>query len=138
MEWDCRCELDGSALPERRDVQHPRSDARALPRKDTKLYDWRKIAFLQRMLTERPARWLPAGYKNYDELLSAAADRAVEKLEAETKDPNMEDWSWKRFNYLDMLHPIGREGTLKKLLSLTDEPQSGTLFSPRAASRHHG
>jgi len=106
--------------------------------KDTKLYDWRKIAFLQRMLTERPARWLPAGYKNYDELLSAAADRAVEKLEAETKDPNMEDWSWKRFNYLDMLHPIGREGTLKKLLSLTDEPQSGTLFSPRAASRHHG
>ena len=37
-----------------------------------------------------------------------------------------------------MLHPIGREGILKKLLSLTDEPQSGTMFSPRAASRHHG
>jgi penicillin G amidase len=106
--------------------------------KDTDLYDWRRIAFLQRILTERPARWLPAGYKNYDELLSAAADQAVESLQEKTKDPNPEDWAWKRFNYLDMFHPIGREGIFKKLLSLSDEPQSGTVFSPRAASRHHG
>ena len=106
--------------------------------KDSGLYDWRKLAFLQRVLTERPARWLPVGYKSYDELLTIAADRSVKKLEAETKDTDTQDWAWKRFNYLDMLHPIGREGILKKLLSLTDEPQSGTLFSPRAASRHHG
>jgi penicillin G amidase len=106
--------------------------------KETELYDWRRIAFLQRILSERPARWLPAGYKNYDELLSAAADQAVKKLQEKTQDPNPEDWVWKRFNYLDMLHPIGRQGILKRLLSLSDEPQSGTLFSPRAASRHHG
>jgi penicillin G amidase len=105
---------------------------------DTKLYSWRKIAFLQRVLTERPARWLPPNYKNYDELLSAAADGAVRRLETETSNASPDDWAWKRFNYLDMLHPIGREGILKKLLSKTDEPQSGTLFSPRAASRHHG
>ena len=106
--------------------------------KHPELYDWRKVAFLQRMLTERPARWLPSGYKNYDELLTAAADRAVHELEAETRDPDSDDWTWKRFNYLDMLHPIGRDRILRKLLSLTDEPQSGTVFSPRAASRHHG
>ncbi len=106
--------------------------------KETRLYDWRRIAFLQRILTERPARWLPSKYKNYDELLSEAADQAVKRLEDRAKDPNPEDWTWKRFNYLDMLHPIGREGILKKLLSLSDEPQSGTVFSPRAASRHHG
>ncbi len=106
--------------------------------KDTDLYDWRRVAFLQRILTERPARWLPAQFKSYDDLLSAAADRAVNRLEKESKDPNPEDWTWKRFNYLDMLHPIGREGLLKKLLSLSDEPQSGTEYSPRAASRHHG
>ncbi len=106
--------------------------------KDTELYDWRKVAFLQRILTERPARWLPAEFKDYDELLSAAADQAVKRLEQRTKDPNPEDWTWKRFNYLDMLHPIGQQGILKKLLSLTDQPQSGTSFSPRAASRHHG
>jgi len=106
--------------------------------KGTKLYSWRKIAFLQRVLAERPARWLPAGYKNYDELLTAAADRGVKKLEEQSKSSNPDDWAWKNFNDLDMLHPIGRQGILKKLLSKSGEPQSGTLFSPRAASRHHG
>jgi penicillin amidase len=105
---------------------------------DTVEYRWRKIAFLQRVLTERPSRWLPAGYENYDELLSAAADLAVKRLEERTKDADPDDWAWKRFNYLDMLHAIGRKGILKKLLSITDQPQSGTEWSPRAASRHHG
>ncbi len=106
--------------------------------KVTELYDWRKVAFLQRILTERPARWLPSEFKSYDELLTAAADKAVISLQDKTKDPNPEDWIWQRFNSLDMLHPIGREGLLRKLLSLTNQPQSGTSFSPRAASRHHG
>lgn len=102
-------------------------------------YKWRKIAFLQRVLTERPTRWLPSSYKNYDELLSAAADLAVKRLEEKTKDADPDDWAWKRFNYLDMLHPISRDNwILKKLLSISDEPQSGTIWSPRAASRDHG
>jgi penicillin G amidase len=105
---------------------------------DAKLYEWRSMAFLQWVLTERPSRWLPAAYKNYDELLVAAADKAVKHLEEETKEANPEDWTWKRFNYLDMLHPIGREGFLKKILSIGDQPQAGTVWSPRAASRHHG
>jgi penicillin amidase len=105
---------------------------------DTRLYSWRKLAFLQRVLTERPARWLPVEFKNYDELLSTAADRAVKALEEETHSSDPDDWEWKRFNYLEMLHPIGRDGILKKLLSKSGQAQSGTLFSPRAASHHHG
>jgi penicillin amidase len=105
---------------------------------DAGKYHWRKLNFLQRTLTERPAKWLPAQYKNYDELLTAAADQAVKRLEERTKDADIEDWEWKRFNYLDMLHPLGREGLLKKLLSISDQPQSGTDWSPRAASRNHG
>jgi penicillin G amidase len=105
---------------------------------DTADYHWRRVAFLQRVLTEHPARWLPAEYKNYDELLSAAADGAVKYLEAKTDDADPDDWEWKRFNCLDMFHPLGRAGILKKLLSITNQPQSGTEWSPRAASRHHG
>jgi penicillin G amidase len=105
---------------------------------DTDIYQWRSIAFLQRVLTERPAKWLPADYKTYDQLLSAAADQAVNRLQERTKDKDPDDWAWKRFNYLDMLHPIGREGLLKKLLSITNQAQSGTEYSPRAASRDHG
>jgi len=33
--------------------------------------------FLENVLRDRPARWLPKKYKNYDELLVAALDRAV-------------------------------------------------------------
>jgi penicillin G amidase len=105
---------------------------------DTADYHWRRVAFLQRVLTEHPARWLPAESKNYDELLSASADQAVKYLQEKTKDADPDDWEWKRFNYLDMFHPLGRAGILKKLLSITNQPQSGTEYSPRAASRHHG
>lgn len=105
---------------------------------ETHLYQWRSAAFVQRVLTDRPARWLPSDYKNYDELLSAAADLAVARLQQRTGDKDPDDWQWSHFNYLDMLHPIGREGILKKLLSISDHPQSGTGYSPRAAGRHHG
>ena len=104
----------------------------------TNLYQWRSTAFLQKILTDRPEKWLPSGYKNYDDLLVAAADRGVAKLAEDSKSARIEDWPWKRFNSLDMLHPIGREGLLKWLLSIADKPQSGTSYSVRAATKHHG
>ena len=105
---------------------------------DTELYRWRSTAFLQRVLMERPPEWLPKTYKNYDELLVAAADEAVKKLERDSGSARIQDWPWKQFDSLEMLHPLGHEGWLKKLFSITDKPQSGTAFSPRAATRHHG
>ncbi len=106
--------------------------------KDTALYQWRSTTFLQKILTDRPAKWLPAAYKNYDELLAAAADTAVTKLAEQSGSQRTEDWAWKRFNSLDMLHPMGRDGLLKSFLSITGKPQSGTLYSVRAATKHHG
>jgi penicillin amidase len=104
----------------------------------TKLYRWRTTTFLQKVLTDRLAKWLPSTYKTYDALLVAAADRAVAQLTEDSKSPRIEDWPWKRFNSLDMMHPIGREGLLKKLLSITGKPQSGTSYSVRAATKDHG
>lgn len=106
--------------------------------KDTSLYQWRTTTFLQKLLTDRPAKWLPPAYKSYDELLAAAADVAVAKLTEQSKSARVEDWAWKRFNSLDMFHPIGRTGLLKRLLSITDKPQSGTQYSVRAATKTHG
>jgi penicillin amidase len=105
---------------------------------DTDLYQWRSTAFLQRILTDRPSKWLPAAYKNYDELLAAAADRGVANLAVRSGSDRIEDWPWKRFDSLDMLHYIGREGLLKKPLSIADKPQSGTAYSVRAATKTHG
>ncbi len=106
--------------------------------KDTNLYQWRSTTFLQKILTDRPAKWLPAAYKNYDELLAAAADAAVTRLAEQSGSARVEDWAWKRFNSLDMFHPIGHEGLLKRFLSITDKPQAGTQYSVRAAMKTHG
>jgi len=106
--------------------------------KDTRLYSWRSTAFLQKILTERPSKWLPAAYKTYDDLLSAAADRAVARLAEISGKSRVDDWPWKQFDALDMVHPLGRSGLLKELLSITGKPQSGTAYSPRAATKHHG
>jgi penicillin G amidase len=106
--------------------------------KETGTYSWRRTTFLQRILTERPAKWLPVGFKTYDELLLAAADRAVAQLAQLSNKSRTEDWAWKQFDALDMVHPLGRTGFLKHFLSITDKPQSGTAYSPRAATKHHG
>jgi penicillin amidase len=106
--------------------------------KETGLYTWRKTAFLQKILTERPAKWLPVGYKTYDELLIGAGDRAVARMAEVSNKSRVDDWAWKRFDGLDMVHPLGRTGLLKTFLSITDKPQSGTAYSPRAATKHHG
>jgi penicillin amidase len=106
--------------------------------KDTYLYQWRSTTFLQKILTDRPAKWLPAAHKNYDELLVAAADLAVTRLAEQSKSQRIEDWAWKNFNSLDMYHALGRQGLLKQFLSITDKQQSGTLYSVRAAGKSFG
>ena len=106
--------------------------------KETDLYSWRSAAFLQKILTDRPAKWLPIGYKTYDEFLVAAADRAVAQLAEMSNKSHVDDWAWKHFDALDMVHPLGRTGLLKDFLSITNKPQSGTVYSPRAATTHHG
>lgn len=106
--------------------------------KDAALYQWRSTAFLQKVLGDRAPKWLPSAYKNYDELLIAAADTAVSRLAEKSKSEHIEDWAWKKFNSLDMFHPLGREGLLKTFLSITGKPQSGTAYSVRAATNHHG
>jgi penicillin amidase len=106
--------------------------------KETAIYQWRSTVFLQKILTDRPAKWLPPTFENYDELLAAAADRAVEKLAEQSGSQRPEDWAWKRFNSLNMFHPIGRAGALKWFLSITDKPHSGTVYSVRAPTKTHG
>ena len=59
-------------------------------------------------------------------------------LVEQTKSERVNDWQWKELNSLDMLHPIGREGFLKRLLSISGKPQSGTGYSVRAATKRHG
>ena len=105
---------------------------------NTRLYVWRGRIFLQKILVVRPQRWLPKKFKSYDELLAAAADAGVARLERESGRKKISGWAWSRFNSLEILHPMGRRGILRPLLSITGQPQNGTRSSVRAASPHDG
>ena len=102
---------------------------------DTALYQWRSTAFLQKTLTDRPSKWLPAAYKNYDELLVAAADDAVKNLAENSASERVDDWAWKKFNSLDMFHPLGHNGVLKSFLSIAGKPQCSENSKKRRCAR---
>lgn len=105
---------------------------------EASLYQWRSMTFLQTTLTDRPSKWLPSPCKNYDQLLVAAADDAVKRLAEDSRSERVEDWAWKNFDSLDMFHPLGHQGLLKAFLSIAGKPQSGTVYSVRAATKTHG
>ena len=99
------------------------------------LYDWmRGSVFLEKVLRERPARWLPAKFATWDDLLIASADMGMDRMTAAAmanKDASGEAsaWDWGQFSRLRMFHPLGREGMLRSALSIGSMPISGSFFS---------
>lgn len=103
------------------------------------LYEWwRHVVFTENLLRDRPANWLPKGFANYDELLMASADEAVARLERETRAKDWHEWRWGRLIALQVLHPIGRDGVLRRLLSIGPIPQGGTSHTVKQTSRSVG
>ncbi len=59
--------------------------------------------WLEAVLAHQPPQWLPAGYANYDELLTAAVEAAV----TDSKTPKSLDlWKWGRVHQIDVKHPF--------------------------------
>ena len=99
---------------------------------------WRDKVFLENVLREHPAAWLPKGFASYDELLMASADDAVAALQKQTGSSDEAAWTWGRLHPLDMVHPLGRAGLLHRLFSIGPYPQSGTVDTVRAMGVGHG
>jgi penicillin amidase len=103
------------------------------------LYEWwRHVVFTENLLRDRPANWLPKGFVNYDELLVASADEAVARLQRETGAKDWHEWRWGRLIALQVLHPIGRDGILRRLLSIGPIPQGGTSHTVKQTARSIG
>ncbi len=99
---------------------------------------WRDKVFLENVLRERPAAWLPSGFASYDELLMASADEAVAALAKRTGSSDAATWTWGRLHPLDMVHPLGRSGPLHGFLSIGPYAQFGTVDTVRAMGVGHG
>jgi len=99
---------------------------------------WRSNLFVERVLEQRPAAWLPPNYRSYDELIVAAADQSVAFLAAHFSNPKVSAWRLGALNVLTMDHPMGRDGILERLLSIGPTEQSGCFLAPKAMTHTHG
>jgi len=102
-------------------------------------YAWMRAGvFLENVLRDRPARWLPPGFHNYDELLVSSADLAVKQMARQSHSNDFQQWEWGAFNQLRMYHPLGRDGVLRRELSIGPLPISGSIFSVKQITRTFG
>ncbi|MBS1853025.1 MAG: penicillin acylase family protein [Acidobacteria bacterium] len=100
-------------------------------------YHWTmRSVWLENLLQFKPARWLPAGYTDYDEVLAAAVEAAVQSPQA-PKDLN--SWQWGRSNALEIQHPIlGRIPLLRHWSGPGRKEQSGSGYTVKAVTPEHG
>ena len=148
--WDGRMSADSSAptivvLAEReltRLLLEPKLGAAIADEKTTGTLSWKSYRWLQdsvwmeNILQHQPQRWLPTGYANYDELLSAAVQTAASQNDA-PKD--LAAWRWGSFHPLEIQHPIlGKIPLLSHWSGPGVQPQSGSVYSVKAVSRDHG
>jgi len=143
--WDGRASVDSVETPF---VEYTR---RALMRnllrphlgdEYARLYRWwRHPTFLENVLRDRPASWLPKGYKDYDTLVITSAEEAVHQMEEASGETSPSQWRWGRFMQLEILHPLGRwvrRGGLQKLLSIGPLEQGGTSYTVKQTGRSIG
>jgi len=102
-----------------------------------KTYSWEmRSVWLENILLHRPKRWLPEKYPNYDELLAAAVDAAVNEPQA-PKD--LAAWHWGAANAVEIQHPIlGKIPILSHWSGPGVKEQSGSGYTVKAVSRRHG
>jgi penicillin amidase len=100
-------------------------------------YSWpMQSVWLENVMRERPAHWLPESYANYDELLTAALDAAISEPDAGR---DLSSWKWGKFHPVEIQHPIlGRIPLLKHWTGPGVQEQSGSGFTVKAVTRDHG
>ena len=102
-----------------------------------KTYSWEMWSvWLENILLHRPPRWLPTKYPNYDELLTAAVDAAINSPEAPKE---LSSWRWGALNAVDIQHPVlGKIPLLSHWSAPGICEQSGSGLTVKAVTRHHG
>jgi penicillin amidase len=102
-----------------------------------KSYHWQmRTVWLQNVLLHQPKRWLPEKYPNYEELLTAAVEAAVNEPEAPQ---DLASWRWGAVNALEIEHPIlGKIPLVQRWAAPGVKEQSGSGYTVKAVTRHHG
>ena len=102
-----------------------------------KSYDGKmRTVWLQNVMLHQPKRWLPEKYPNYEEMLTAAVDAAV-NTPGSPKD--LSSWYWGSVNAVEIEHPIlSKIPLLRRWAAPGINEQSGSGYTVKAVTRHHG
>ncbi len=100
-------------------------------------YQWEmRSVWLENVMLHRPRRWLPEKFANYDELLTAAVEAAVDDPEAPQ---DLANWHWGAFNAVEIKHVVlGRIPLISHWVQPGVKEQSGSGYTVKAVTRHHG
>jgi penicillin G amidase len=92
---------------------------------DWERYQWfGSSVALERILQSRPARWLPAAYPTWNDLLAKAVDDAVTDPVAPR---DLANWKWGSYSPITLQHPIfGDIPLLNRFSGPGTRPQSGS------------
>src|SRR5208282_1325596 len=102
-------------------------------------YQWMRAGvFLEKVLREKPPRWLPPGFPRYEDLLISCAENAVRAMAVASHAQELQQWEWGAFNELRMFHPLGRQGLLRRALSIGPLPISGSPLSVKQITLTYG
>jgi len=115
----------------------PEDPKRAEESLSWKTYQWEMhTVWLQNVLLHQPKRWLPEKYPNYDELLTAAVEAAVNEPEAPE---DLASWHWGSVNAVEIDHPVlGKIPLIRLWAAPGIREQSGSGYTVKAVTRHHG
>jgi len=102
-----------------------------------KTYGWEmRTVWLQNVMLHQPKRWLSEKYPNYEELLTAAVEAAVNLPDAPKE---LSSWHWGSVNAVEIEHPIlSKIPLLRRWAAPGTNEQSGSGYTVKAVTRHHG
>ncbi len=102
-----------------------------------KTYQWEmRTVWLQNVLLHQPKRWLPEKYSNYDELLTAAVEAAVNEPSAPQ---DLASWHWGSVNAVEINHPVlSKIPLIARWAAPGVREQSGSAYTVKAVTAHHG
>jgi penicillin G amidase len=109
IETRARRELVRLLLEPKLGASDPEDDHASATSKDTggltwKSYRWAmSTIWLENVLSKQPTRWLPSGYSDYDAVLTAAVENALQKPDAPL---DIAKWKWGQNSWVEIDHPV--------------------------------
>jgi penicillin amidase len=91
-------------------------------------YRWANAdTFVDKVITERPKEWLPAGFSNYADLLKAVHDEARATI-TKRQGPDDSKWHWghPQLAQVRIQHPLAGAPLIGQRFQITPFPQNGS------------